>query len=173
MKRNLWRGASPAPAWLGLNQSLCSRASKRWKPLWAGQKREKLSEAEKQYESRAVVLPYWQSGHYLICSLLNCKIQFMESPVHQDFENNVLHVIHFHLYIHQETVSWVFISSECTEIPRIVWEVFPGLAEKNYLLEETVMLLWIFQPFIGEMCQTWSVEEKKCGVYSLHSTITC
>lgn len=33
MKRNLWRGAIPTPAWLGLSESLCSRASKRWKPL--------------------------------------------------------------------------------------------------------------------------------------------
>ena len=40
MKRSLWRGASPAPVWLGLNKSLCSTASKRWKPFWTVQKRE-------------------------------------------------------------------------------------------------------------------------------------
>lgn len=35
MKTNLWRGASPALALLEPAQSLVSRASKRWKPLWA------------------------------------------------------------------------------------------------------------------------------------------
>lgn len=52
IKRNLWRGAIPTPAWLGPTESLCSRASKRWKPLWAGQKRQKVSATAKQYESK-------------------------------------------------------------------------------------------------------------------------
>lgn len=42
MKRNLWRGATPAPAWRGPAQSFCSRASNRWKPLWAEQKQRDL-----------------------------------------------------------------------------------------------------------------------------------
>lgn len=108
MRRNLWRGASPTPAWLGLNESHWSKASKRWKPLWAGQRREKLSEMEKKYESKPDSMPTWALKHGLYASILwiTTGLQWIGSSI--TFYMQFI----FNLYIYWGTAQWVSKSPE-------------------------------------------------------------
>lgn len=107
MKRNLWRGASPAPAWLGLNQSLCSRASKRWKPLWAGQDREKS--IMNQSQTARHVKSFHTDSRLLSSALYpTVGLQSMDSTTTWD---QPLTCNYFDLYIYWGTAQWIFISS--------------------------------------------------------------